>query len=151
MDIYGELGLIYTEALTNVVEKVSGVKLKVVFQDDDDGLEELTGVMSLNGKKSGVLLISANAADLRVLCSCFIGVSLSEVTMGDLEDTVCEFANMTAGNAKLSLSGTDYMFNLAPPFAFKGNNVSIIAKERTHLICRTLSDGVVSVKLKIMY
>ena len=151
MDMYNELGLIYSEALTEVIAKVAGVRLQVVSQEDDDKFEEITGVMCLNGKKSGVLFISANETDMRVLCSYFTGLSLAEVTTGDTEDTICEFANMTAGNAKLNLSGTDFIFNLAPPFALKGKNMSLISKSKTHVISRTLSDGVVSVKLKLLY
>ena len=151
MDIYNELGLIYSEALMEVISKVTGVRLKVVSQDDDDGFEDITGVMSLNGKKSGMLFVTASTADIRVLCSYFVGVTLSEVTESDVEDAICEFANMTAGNAKMSLSGTDYMFTLAQPFTVKGADMSIISKNRTRVISRTLSDGNVTVKIKVVY
>ena len=151
MDIYNELGLIYSEALTEVISKVTGVRLKVVSHSEDDGFEEITGVMSLSGKKSGMLFVTASVADVRVLCSYFVGVSLSEVTEVDIEDTICEFANMTAGNAKMSLNGTDYMFNLAQPFTVKGADMSIISKDRTRVISRTLSDGDVTVKIKVVY
>ena len=151
MDIYSELGLIYSEALTEVISKVTGVRLKLISSDDDGGFEEITGVMSLNGRKSGMLFVTASVADVRMLCSYFVGIPLSEVTENDIDDTICEFANMTAGNAKMSLNGTDYMFNLAQPFTVKGADMSIISKDRTHVISRTLSDENVTVKIKVVY
>jgi len=43
------------------------------------------------------------------------------------------------------------MFNLSQPFTVKGADMSIISKNRTRVISRTLSDGNVTVKIKIVY
>jgi len=149
--MYDELGLIYSEALQEVITRMSGINLQVKSQEKDSCFEEMTGLMILNGKKSGMLFVSAKKDDLVVLCSGIIGVKPAQVTDKDIEDTVCELVNMAAGNAKLRLSGTDFMSELTPPLAIKGRDMVIITKERTHVISGTLSNGEITVKFKVVY
>jgi len=152
MDILEKLGHIYSGAVTEVIATIAGVHLQVAeSMESDNGLCDIIGVMHLIGKKSGVLFVSANEPDVRFICSRFIGVPPGEVTTKDIDDTICELVNMTAGNAKLRLGDTDYMFTLSQPFSIKGKDISIVTKDETHVVAGTLTGGDVTFKFKAVY
>lgn len=151
MDIQDKLGHIYSGALTEVIATTTGTHLRVESMESENELDDITGVMCLNGKKSGILFVSAKEADVRIICSRFIGVKASDVTNEDIDDTICELVNMTAGSAKLRLGDTDYMFSLSQPFSIKGKNVSITTKAITHVVAGTLSNEDISIKFKAVY
>ena len=151
MEMLDMLGLIYSGALAEVVSTISGIHLQVETRETEHDFDEVTGVMYLSGKKSGMLFVSANEPDVRVLCSHIIGVPLDEITRDDIYDSMCELVNMTAGSAKLRLSHTDYMFALSQPFVLKGKDVSIVTKSITHVVSGVLSGGGISVKFKAVY
>ena len=151
MGTLAELGLVYLEALKEVISTVTGIHLQVGSRQSNKDFDDITGVMYLNGKKSGMLFVTANKDDVRVLCSHFIGVPLEEVTPDDLEDAMCEFVNMTAGNAKLRLTDTDYMFTLLQPFVITGKDVTIVTKKITQVEAGTLTNGEVSISFKAVY
>jgi CheY-specific phosphatase CheX len=130
---------------------VTGIHLQAGSRESNKELGDITGVMYLHGKKDGVLFVTANVDDIRILCSSFIGVSPEEVTEDDLDDLMCEVVNMTAGNAKLRFGDTDYMFSLLQPFVIKGKDVSIVTKSITHVEAGTLTDGEISVSYKVIY
>ena len=150
MDAEETLGVVFSDALAEVIATVTSVYLQCAPSDDDAGLDDITGVMSLSSKKGGILFITANEADIRELCSCMTGAAVEELTEKDVEDTLCEFVNMTAGNAKLRLSDPDYMFTLSTPFVIKGKDMSIAAKSRTTVISRAFGNGEISLKLKFV-
>ena len=151
MEMLNMLGLIYSGALTEVVSTVAGIHLEVKSRETDNGFDEVTGVMYMNGRKNGMLFVSASEAHARVICSRIIGVTPDEVTKDDIDDAMCELVNMTAGSAKLRLSHTDYMFTLLQPFVITGKDVAIITKSITHVVSGTLSDGEISIKFKAVY
>ena len=149
-----ELGSIFTGALTEVILKTTGFLLEDLQADraaEYAEFRDIVGAMSLNSKKSGMLFVSADERCLRVLCSYFIGVPIKDITRDDLLDALCELVNMTAGNAKISLSDPDYMYSLSSPFAISGIGLSIDFKKRTNVISRVLSNGDISVKIAIVY
>ena len=151
MDEDKKLGFIFSEVLTEIVSTISGFSIDVLSEDKDNDFEEMTGMMSLSGQNSGMLFISAKENDIRILCSYMIGVTQDEVTTSDIEDTLCELVNMTAGSVKLRLSGSDYMFNLSQPFLIKGQNKKLVTKNKTHIISKTLGNGEISIKLKVIH
>jgi len=151
MDIHDQLGLIYLEALSEVIATVTGLHLEVGSRESSKDFDDITGVMYLNGKKTGMLFVTANEYDARVVCSKMIGVPLDEVTLEDLDDTMCELVNITAGSSKLRFSETDYMFTLLQPFVIKGKDVSIVTKSITHIEAGTLTNGEISVSFKAVY
>jgi len=151
MDMDHSLGLVFSDSLIEVISTVSGTALEILSQDKDNGFDDITGMMSLSGNKPGTLFVSANNNDVRMLCSYMIGVPPEEVAQNDIYDTLCEIVNMTAGSVKLRLSDTDYAFSLSQPFVLKGDGMSIIAKDKTHIISRTFGNGRISVKLKVVY
>ena len=135
------LGLIFSEALAEVIATVTSIYLQCELSDEDTGFEDITGVMSLCSKKGGILFISAKESDIRVLCSCMTGIPEVEVTNEDIEDALCEFVNMTAGSTKLRLSDPDYMFSLSSPFVIKGKDITIATKSKTHVISSVRKRG----------
>ena len=151
MDIENKLGSIFSDVLMEIITTVSGFSLDVLSEETDVDFEEMTGVMSLNGKKNGILFITAKETDMRQLCSYIIGVVQDEITKEDVEDSLCELVNMTAGSVKLRLSGSDYLFNLSSPFLLKGQSMNIKCKNKTRIISKTLGNGEISVKLKVVY
>ena len=150
MDIR-KLGTIYLNALAEVISTTTGIHLHVKSQENDFSFGDITGVMSLDGQKKGMLFVSAKIADVRVLCSNMIGVPLADVVNDELDDTVCELVNMTAGSAKVRLSDTDYMFSLTQPFVIKGKDMSLVTKASTDITSGTLGNNDITIKLKIVY
>jgi len=63
---------------------------------------------------------------------------------------MCEIANMTAGNAKLRLSDTDYAFNLSTPFALMGQNMALTVKTKTYLFSKKIGNNEISLNLKFV-
>jgi len=151
MDIEGKLGLLYSNVLMEVVSTISGFSLDILSQEWDAEFEEMTGVMSLNGKKSGLLFVSAKEAHMRLLCSYMIGVPQDEVSVGDVEDSLCELVNIIAGGAKLRLSDTDFVFSLSSPFVVRGQNMSVAAQNKSRLISSVLGNEKITVKLTVIY
>ncbi|MCL2819316.1 MAG: chemotaxis protein CheX [Oscillospiraceae bacterium] len=151
MDIANELGQIYSDALSEVVYTVSGIKLQVDCRESNKDFDEVIGVMYLQGNKTGMLFVTANEPDVKILCSHMIGTPVAEIEADEIDDTMCELVNMTAGSAKLRLSNTDYMFSLLQPFVIKGKDVSIVTKRITKVESGTLSDGNISIRFKVVY
>jgi len=150
MNAIDNLDVIFPDALAEAIATVTGIHLQCSPSEEDTGFEEITGVMSLSSKKGGILFVSAKESDIRVLCSCMIGVPEEEVTIGDIEDALCEFVNMTAGSAKIRLSDPDFVFTLSSPFIIRGKDISIATKSKTRVISRVLENGEISVKLKFV-
>ena len=151
MSMLERLGLVYLEALTEVIATATCIHLEIDSRDSSKDFKDITGVMYLHGNKDGVLFVTANEDDARTLCSRFIGVLPEEVTSDDMDDIMCELVNMTAGNAKMRLGETDYMFTLLQPFVIKGKNVSIATKNITKIEAGTLTDGEISIGFKVIY
>ena len=151
MDTLAKLGKVYTNALIEVIATISGIQLEVSCRQPNNDFDEVTGVMYLSGKKTGMLFVTAKESDVRILCANIIGVQIAEVTKEEIDDTMCELVNMTAGSAKLRLSDPDYMFSLLQPFVIRGNDVSIVTKKITRVESGTLTDGKISIRFKVVY
>ena len=151
MESINKLGSVYSEALKEVIGTVSYIHLDVSSREPDNSFDDITGVMYLQGRKNGMLFVTAKESDVKVICSNMTGVPLKDVTTADVDDTMCELVNMTAGSAKLRLSDTDYMFVLLQPFVIKGKDVSIVTKSITKLEAGTLTNGDISIRFKIVY
>ena len=145
------LGSFFTQAFLEVISKASGFSLDVLSDERDESFDEYVAAMSLNSIRGGVLFISAGEASLRTLCSYIEGTHEEKITREDLKDVLCEILNMTAGNAKLYLNDTEYMYSLSTPFIINGTDLSITTKKRAGVISRTLGSGGVSLKLKVVY
>jgi len=151
MDIINKIGDIYIDAIMEVVATVSGVHLEVESREPDNSFDDIIGVMYLHGNKNGMFFVTANEPSVRILCSHMIGAAPADVTLDEIDDTMCELVNMTAGSAKLRLSDTDFMFSLLQPFVIKGNDISIVTKSITQVEAATLTGGDVSIRLKVVY
>jgi CheY-specific phosphatase CheX len=146
-----ELGNIFTEELINVVAITSTFKLDVLSENHDNGFGELTSIMNLNSKKSGLVAVSAEEADIRAICSYMTGLGSDEVTRDDMEDTLCELANMTAGSAKLRITDPEYAFTISTPYVISGKNITLSTKKRINVISKIIGNGEISLKLKVVY
>jgi len=94
MGMLERLGLVYLEALAEVISTVTGIHLQIDSRESNKDFGGITGVMFLHGKKNGALFVTANTDDIKVLCSRFIGVSTGEVTADDMDDIMCEIVNI---------------------------------------------------------
>ena len=145
------LGTIFEDALIEVVAISSGLRLDVSQAVQSSGFGDIIGVMSLNSSRSGLLFLSANEHDLRTICTAMTAVPEDIIEAEDLWDALSELLNMTAGNARLRLNGTEFMFALTTPFIITGSDMSIISKTRSTVISRELGNGDISITLKIAY
>jgi len=146
-----KLSYVFVNSLTEVISKMAGVSIDVLSSEADSKFDNITGVMSLSGKNHGILFISAGEDTLRTICSYMTGIDKKELNKGDVEDTLCELVNMTAGNAKLRTNNTDHTYTLSPPLIINGENMSINTKKRINVISRVLGNGEISVKLKVIF
>ena len=147
----GELGAVFATSLEEVVSTVTGVLLAAMPSPANTGFDELVGFMSLHGKKNGVLFISAQEDGVRTLCARMLGLPKDVIAPGDVQDMMGEIVNMTAGNAKLRLAESEYMFQLSTPFVMTGKEMSVVAKKLTQAAMSILSDEEISLKLKVVY
>ena len=146
-----KLSYIFVDALTEVISKMAGLSLNLLSSEADNTFEENTGVMSLNGINQGMLFISARENTMRIICSSMTGIPENEVKTTDIEDTLCELVNMTAGSAKLRTNNLEQTYTITPPFILNGNNLSIKTKKRINVISRILGNEEVSLKLKVIF
>ena len=146
-----EFGSIFTQSLIDVISKTTGFSLDILSTAPDTDFNEIVALMYLNSNKGGMIFISAGEPTLCTLCSYMEGDSRDKITTVDIEDVLCELVNMTAGNAKLQLSNIGYLFKLSSPFIISGKNLSIRTKKRVNIVSRTIGNGEITVKLKIIY
>ena len=146
-----QLGFIFSDALAEVVSTTSGFSLDVSSSEDDADLEDMVGIMSLYGKNQGMVFISAEEFVIRVLCSYITGIPEDEVTRNEIDDTLCELVNMTAGNAKMRFNDADQTFLLSSPLVIRGQNLSFITKKRINVISRVLRNEEISIKMKVFF
>jgi CheY-specific phosphatase CheX len=145
-----ELGLVFAEALAEIVLKFSGVSLGAISSEQDDSFDAITGLMSLAGENGGTLMVSASEADMRALCSRMTASPIDEVTQEEAADALCELVNMTAGSAQLRLAGMGHAFTLTMPFALRGDSMRLMVKKRAGVAYKFMSDGELSLRLKFM-
>ena len=145
------VGSVFAAALIEVVSRSLGLSLAVISGEKDSGLGEITGAMSLIGNRGGVVFISAKESDMKTVYSCMLGVPSDEAAEEDIHDAMCEIVNMTAGSAKAMLGGTDFAFSLSQPFIICGDNMSVICKKRSSVFSTALTDGEITIKIKIIF
>jgi len=148
---FDELVVVFIDAFTEVISTSTGVKLDVISSSNESSLEDYNGVISLSGSKPGMLFISAGYDDSVILCSKMTGVLKEEITKDDIIDTLCEFANMTAGNTKLRLGNSEYMYTLSSPFFLEGKDISIITKKKVRVVSTVFGNDAVTIKMKLVY
>jgi len=146
-----ELSTIFADSFLEVISTSTGIMLDVVSSENDFEFFNMTSVICLNGSKQGMLFVSAKDSIAKILCSRMTGISEDDVTDEDCIDAMCEFANMTAGNAKLRLGNSEYLFTLSSPFIIEGNEMSITTKKKVRVISKTFGNGELEVKMKLMY
>jgi len=146
-----KISYFFIDALTEVISKMAGLSINVLSSETDDTFEEITAMMSLNGKNHGMLFISASEKTMRTICSFMTGSTKNEITINDIEDNLCELVNMTAGNAKVRTNNTELTYDLSPPFIMNGNNLSIKTKKRINVVSRILGNEEISIKLKVVF
>jgi chemotaxis protein CheX len=78
----------------------------------------------------GLMMITIDGRLARTIVASMLGMGEDEID-GDLLDGVGEVANMVAGAAKTSLSGTPYRFDLSIPAASTGAGNEVSAKNGT--------------------
>jgi len=145
-----KLGSMFANALTEVISVTMGQTVSVLSSADDTEFYRMSGAMVLNGRKPGILFISAEESVIRGLFSNMTGIK-EGIEKGDINDMMWELVNMTAGNAKLRFSDPDYIFDYSSPFIIEGDNASIIVKRMSAMISRTVGNEDFRIKLKIVY
>ncbi|MCL2741128.1 MAG: chemotaxis protein CheX [Oscillospiraceae bacterium] len=138
-------------SLAEVVSAATGLTFAALEGGVHRVGEGMVGAMGLYGGNRGILLISAEEADLRLLSSRMTGTPPGDVTDADMGDTLCEIVNMTAGGAKLRLSGEEDAFTLSMPFIITGQAMDVSFKGRAGVVAGRLGDGEASLSLRVMF
>ena len=145
------IGKIFSDSLIEVMSKTTSFSLTARPEPRDGKMYDNVGAMTLNSRKSGAVFISADEADMRVVCSYMTGAAKDEVTPEDELDALCEIVNMTAGNAKVRIDDPEYKYSLTPPFVISGKSLSITTKKRSQVVSMILSCEEISFKLMILF
>jgi len=140
----------FCDALQQVIKTCTGFELEIDYLDDENKFSEVIGAMSLIGNKNGMLFISGKESDIQILNSYMTGSLNNDVTKEDINDTLCEIVNMTAGSAKLRLGNSEYLFNLTSPYILRGQNIQISTKKRVGIITKVLSGDSISLRMMIV-
>jgi CheY-specific phosphatase CheX len=144
------LRTVFTDALVEIISKTAGITLAVAEYETDSSLGEVAGLISLNGMGSMTVLLSAKAAAVRRICSFMTGTPEADVTEEELDDTLCELVNITAGNVKLRLGSATGAYTLSPPFTIRGADMRAAVKWRTPGFSVALRNGEVELKLRVI-
>ena len=145
-----ELDAVFIDAFSEVISTSTGVALELISSESDPGFFDVTAGINLSGNKQGMLFISAAHDTALTLCSYMTGVMKEDATEEDIIDAMCEFANMTAGNAKLRLGNSEFLFSLSSPFVIEGKEMSITTKRKVHVLSTTFSCNDFSIKMKLI-
>jgi len=146
-----QVGRIFTDAMIDVLATSTGLDFTVSSEDADIKLDDMVSFLSLYGENNGMLFISASEKVSLTLCAQMTGTKASEIVKSDVDDALCEIANMTAGNAKLRFNNAGTVYTLSPLFLVRGNSMSITSKKRVTLISRQLVCDKLSIKLKVVF
>ncbi|MCL2694377.1 MAG: chemotaxis protein CheX [Oscillospiraceae bacterium] len=150
MNVTENPGGIFSATLSEVALTFTGLNLEKITPGDSQSFEEYTGLMAMNSKQGGVLMISMGQASMNRFCSLMLGVVENEVAEADRIDALCEVVNMTAGAAKARFAGTDFMFTYSQPFVIKGSEM-LVTKHKTRVFTELLTGGGVEIRLMIVY
>ena len=151
MDINNDISSIISDALMDIITIVSGFSLEVLSEERDDEFYDMTGVMIIYGDINGVFFVSANEADMRLFCSYMTGVPIEDIKKEDYIDAMSEFANMTAGSAKLRLGNSEYIFTLSSPYILESKEMSISTKKKVSVLSTTFGKSDIKIKMKLVY
>jgi len=146
-----QIGRIFTDAMIEVLATSTGLDFSVSSEDADINLNDMVSFLSLYGENNGMLFISASEKVSLTLCAQMTGTKASEIIKSDVDDALCELANMVAGNAKLRFNNAGTVYTLSPLFLVRGSNMTINSKKRVNLISRLLVCDKMTIKLKIVF
>lgn len=144
-----KIGVLFTDALIEIVSKVAGYALDMISSDPDSSFDDIVSFIHIGGAVSGTVFLSGSESVMRLLCAHMVGLPQNEITREDIDDALSELANMTAGNVKLRMGAA--MQTLSMPCVMSGRDMKITTKKRVALLCRSLGNTEIRIKLKVMF
>lgn len=81
---------------------------------------DITGLMSLAGKKKGLILLTINTGLAKKIISSIMGAEVDDLTEDETHDGVAEIVNMVSGGAKARLSESEDHFMISAPTVITG-------------------------------
>lgn len=144
----------FSNAAIDIVSTAAGVEIhekKSGTAENEKCISQVSGVMLLCGEKNGVLSLTMSQGTAAVLVSYMTGASPGEICIEELCDGVAELTNMIAGRAKVDLQGTDYHYNITPPFSIVGENYSTVYKSRVLRIFKRFTIEDMTLNLEVLY
>lgn len=143
-----------SEAVKDVIGTMTGFEINEVAQGSEDNLnntEEICGIMFILGKINAIFSLSMTRETAGIIIAYMTGIPPFELSEEDLYDGAAELVNMVAGRVKALLTDTEFHFNLTPPFAIVGKELSIIHKSRVTNILKKYKMQSVEMDLKVYY
>jgi len=146
-----DFAAIFAQSLEIVVHKISGFNVHEIQNTHQERSDNMIAMLLLPGQHHKMLFISACEHTMRTLCAYMIGSAPEDFTRDELEDALCEIANMTAGNAKLMLMNDyDNMFSITSPITIRGEALSVNTKKRVPILTRTVGCDGISIHIRII-
>jgi CheY-specific phosphatase CheX len=108
------------DILSQVVEETLS-QLAFVFPEDfgydepNDALLEITGVVEFSGPFSGSLIMETSASILTEMTANMLGSNPSEASEDEKADALKEILNVICGNLLPKIGGTSAVFDIGPP------------------------------------
>lgn len=147
-------GNCFSDAVTEVINTAANLELHEINADSIchgkyTGI--VSGVMLLTGERNAVLSLTISQYEAAALVSYMTGNLPEELGKEEICDGIAELVNMTAGRAKVKLKGTEYHFNITPPFSILGRDYSTVYKSGIPRIHKKFAAGDMVISLEVAY
>ena len=143
------LGDTFSRALRNALSTMTGFTVEKTVVPEEQLNHTIAGAMMLIGSKSMFLVVSTNDVTAQTLISYMTGIDPSDLSQGDLQDGITEFANMVAGSTREALVNTEYEYSLTVPFTIVGEHIRFLTKSRIEKYNQLYHNDEVQILLQI--
>ncbi|MGE5404011.1 MAG: chemotaxis protein CheX [Candidatus Saccharibacteria bacterium] len=144
----------FLSAMNDVVGTMAGFAMKE-YRDDLDERQshsgEITGAMLVLGEKNAMVTITMEKETASVLVAYMTGIDPAELEDEEVFDGVAELVNLVTGRAKAIMAGTEYYFNITPPFTIVGSDHYIMHKSRASKVAMKYVAGELEFFLELFY
>lgn len=144
----------FSTAFSDVIETMTGLMVKDLDINEENEISndtDISGAMLLKGRCSGFSTISMKKRSASVLVAYMTGIPHYKLNDEEIFDGVAELINLLSGRAKTILKGSEFHFELSPPFTIVGENHYILYKGKSDVFRKIYYIGNILVELNIYF
>ena len=148
-----EIKQVFDTSLVEVLSKMAG--FAVTAQDEEVNGQppaaDISGAMMLCGQRHALMTLGMDRSTAEVLVAYMTGIMPEDLSEQDLFDGVAELVNLLAGRVKSQLAGTEYHYQLSPPFTLVGPGHYVVLKNHVPAISTLYTATSISIRLNVFY